>query len=130
MAYRYKTVKIAGKTKLLHRHVMELSIGRKLSRSEHVHHRNEDTHDNRIENLEIISAKDHAFHHKQKYPLTKICEYCGVEFTPHPMKRKLAKTCSAAHGHLLAWQKRRCPDIAAALVAANVPHLAVGRLAA
>ena len=31
----------------------------------HVHHKNEDTLDNRLENLEIISASDHIKHHHQ-----------------------------------------------------------------
>lgn len=40
MAYRYRTVKINGRTKLLHRHLMELRLGRTLSEDEHVHRQN------------------------------------------------------------------------------------------
>lgn len=29
MAYRYLTVKVNGKTKLLHRHLMEIRLGRR-----------------------------------------------------------------------------------------------------
>lgn len=74
MAYRYKTVKIAGKTKLLHRHIMELHIGRALAVDEQVHHKNGNRYDNRIENLEVMSCKDHMHEHKQKHPEEKIMD--------------------------------------------------------
>jgi len=44
----------------LHRFVMEQHIGRKLLRSEHVHHINGNREDNRIENLALVSASAHA----------------------------------------------------------------------
>lgn len=42
-----------------HRMLMEQHLGRKLLRSEHVHHKNGNREDNRIENLEVLSASDH-----------------------------------------------------------------------
>lgn len=107
MAYRYKTVKIDGKTKLLHRHLMEQRLGRVLFSSEHVHHRNENEHDNRPENLEILSAQQHAELHKQKHPRIKTCAVCGDHFEPHPTKRKRALTCSKACSYTLRWRTRR-----------------------
>lgn len=97
MAYRYKTTKINGKTKLLHRHLMEQRLGRELSDDEQVHHRNEDTWDNGDTNLDVLPAAEHRAIHADKrliHPRQKNCEICGAEFTPHPTKRKRQRTCS------------------------------------
>lgn len=42
------------------RWVMEQHLGRVLSSSEEVHHRNKNKTDDRIENLEVLSTTDHA----------------------------------------------------------------------
>lgn len=39
---------------------MELQIGRLLRSDEHVHHRNGQRWDNRPENLEVLTASEHA----------------------------------------------------------------------
>ncbi len=54
---------IDGKEQYEHRAVMEAHLGRKLDTKEHVHHRNHDRTDNRLENLELMSASDHAREH-------------------------------------------------------------------
>lgn len=59
----YVYVMIDGKCVYEHRYVMEKYLGRKLSRSEHVHHINHDKTDNRIENLEVLAGKDHHKRH-------------------------------------------------------------------
>jgi ribosomal protein S27AE len=43
--------------------------------------------------VEWLCGPCHAEEHRV-YPVTKTCEVCGAEFTPHRTKRKRAKTCS------------------------------------
>lgn len=47
------------KTKGVHRFIMELHIGRTLSKNEHVHHKDGNKKNNSLENLEIIDGKLH-----------------------------------------------------------------------
>jgi HNH endonuclease len=57
--HKYKTIKIDGKYIRLHRYIMEKYLGRKLESWEHVHHINDDSNDNRIENLKLVSNSEH-----------------------------------------------------------------------
>jgi hypothetical protein len=61
-----------------HRHVMEQHVGRGLLSSEIVHHINEDKHDNRIENLMIVSRAEHIvihIHRKDSEALKRMEQY-------------------------------------------------------
>jgi len=49
--------------KLVHRWIKEKELGRRLEKGEIVHHINENIQDNRPENLEVLTAKEHYKKH-------------------------------------------------------------------
>lgn len=64
-----------------HRIIMERLLGRRLLKSEHVHHINHIRTDNRIENLQVMSHSDHMKLHGNYSHLKKsidvTCSVCG-----------------------------------------------------
>jgi hypothetical protein len=69
-----------------HRLVLENHLGRKLTSDEHVHHINGDKHDNRLENLEIISNSEHIRRHYRG----RVCEVTGMFKSEKQEKKKTA----------------------------------------
>lgn len=50
---------------------MESFLGRKLERYEHVHHIDHNYTNNAIENLCVLNASEHAYHHHPKNPIPR-----------------------------------------------------------
>lgn len=53
------------------RKIVEKHLKRKLASNEHVHHKNEDYTDNRIENLEVLDPRTHAHIHHPPNPIPR-----------------------------------------------------------
>lgn len=53
--------------RLAHRVKLEQKLGRPLSPSDVVHHRNENKHDNRLRNLKVVARDHHTAHHKRMF---------------------------------------------------------------
>ena len=90
---------------LLHRVVMENTIGRLLTDDEEVHHIDKNKHNNSIENLKLLSVNEHRKLHaeeKQRRYITLICPICGKQFTIPENKSFIVKkdknyTCCSRH---------------------------------
>lgn len=80
----YIRIKVGTRIVLEHRHIMELTIGRKLRPKEVVHHKNGNRADNRLSNLAIMTKSVHAREHglERGTPMIGLeCPQCHVMFT-------------------------------------------------
>lgn len=97
----YVTTWRRGRKELEHRVVGEEMVGRPLLDEEQVHHKNKIRHDNRPENLEVVSTEEHAAEHNLPCPP-------GCECAKHrPYERDAAHRARMSAAMQLAWQRRR-----------------------
>ena len=72
---------------LEHRLVVAHSIGRPLTRAEHVHHLNFNKTDNRLENLMLVSAQEHgqlSYYLELRRQIKKLKTICRIHKVPLP----------------------------------------------
>lgn len=80
-----------GKT-YYHRHMMAIKLERWVLSEENVHHIDDNKLNNNINNLEILSRKEHSDLHNPRLKSNIICKICKVEF--YPSTSKTSKFCS------------------------------------
>lgn len=101
----YKRLKISkNKTRDEHRVLMEQALGRTLDRLEHVHHKDGNKRNNALENLEVLSAKEHLQLHRK--------EHRRVEWTKEMRAEYSRKFSRERHP-----QSKVTPEMAAAIKA-------------
>ena len=104
MGYEYVSVRGTDKkqhSRFVHRILVKAFVFPDLDDSYEVHHIDRNPLNNDLSNLQPMLRSDHRIEHQQIYPLTKICEVCGKEFTPHKTKRRRAHVCSEECKHKL-----------------------------
>ena len=93
-ATRTRLIWRGGKKVRAHRWLMEQELGRTLLPTEHVHHRNGNPLDNRLENLQVLSPMEHMRWHKAHDRVERICANCSGAFMPTQRNHKRQKCCS------------------------------------
>lgn len=106
----YRRIWVDGVCIFEHRHVMQQFLGRTLTTNEVVHHKNGDTLDNRIANLEVMAPGDHSRHHHEQGDVyqrpcvydQRPCLVCG---------RTPSRARSLCASHHSAWRRGYLPDL-------------------
>jgi len=122
----YVYIRVNGKYEAEHRLIMERMLGRKLTNTEEVDHRNKIRDDNRPENLRLMASKSkHQQHHKPKgYHMGNLavgwidgrslkkrkCKVCSKIFIPSSRKKGEGIYCSRKCGYISRRRPRsKCP---------------------
>ena len=100
----YQLLWFGAKARLVHRLVMETLLGRRLRTDEHVHHVDGDKHNNRPDNLQLLSASEHMWRTNQGLEFLRACKWCGRPFRPI---RDRHRCCCKSCGSLSGWRRRR-----------------------
>jgi len=101
------------------RYLMEKSLGRKLLKTEHVHHKDENKLNDEIDNYEVLDVKEHTrLHTKGKVFLNrrkriqKTCINCSKVFEVRPSESNLINCslkCRLENGRGLPFSKKKRP---------------------
>lgn len=89
---------------------MEKHLGRKLRKDEHIHHKNHDKTDNRIENLEILNISEHRKKHEKDIPEKK-CLDCGLLCKPRTYNWKRCRSCNLKLKCKKEKERKHCHEI-------------------
>jgi len=102
----YKRININKKTVSIHNLLMEKKIGRKLLPGECVHHKDFNSRNNNIKNLQLMTISEHSKLHGKRRRVRKVvvCDRCKKEFE---MKMNIWRW-KKAHGQKKFWCSRDC----------------------
>ena len=80
-----------------HRHQASIKLGRWIKTDEHVHHKDSNKLNNSLDNLEVLSASEHASMHKDTNPRAELnCLICNTLFKQTSAIQKFCSTkCSS-----------------------------------
>lgn len=79
MPIKYKTTTLNGKPIQTHKKVWILANGNP-PKGFHIHHKNHNKFDNRLDNLELMTCSDHTRHHFEEYYETHDVWNKGIEY--------------------------------------------------
>ena len=112
-----------------HRAVMQDHLGRRLSRNQVVHHINDDKHDNRLENLEVMSLSSHSRMHMIAKPNIRVFSAEDREFLSKLWSGENSTSSKITNSQALDIRKRSVLQSARSLAREfNVHHSTIGRI--